>query len=88
MFFIILYIFRVQETPYSFAKDTVATNAMDNVDTENEGGEALSSQAVCTDIHVTTRVSVDKHHVLNICGSVIAQLQAWGVDDGAGCNLK
>ena len=44
---------------------------MDNVDT--------SPQAVCTDTSVTSQVTFDKQHVLNMCGSVVAQLQASGV---------
>ena len=52
---------------------------MDNVDTQIESDEPSTSQAVCTDTHVTNQVSVDMHHVLNMCGSVVAQLQASGV---------
>lgn len=57
MFFLIFYTYSVFKKHHiCLHKDTVATNTMDNVDTENEGGEGLSSQAV----------SVDKHHVLNV----------------------
>lgn len=59
--------------------DTVSTNTMNNVDTQKEGDESSSTQAVCTDTPETTQVSVDKHHVLNMCGSIVAQLQAPGV---------
>ena len=52
---------------------------MDNVDTQRERDDPSSSQAVCTDTPVTTQVTVDKQHVLNMCGSVVAQLQASGV---------
>ncbi|KAF3853842.1 hypothetical protein F7725_014530, partial [Dissostichus mawsoni] len=40
---------------------------------------AMFSQAVCTDTSVTSQVTFDKQHVLNMCGSVVAQLQASGV---------
>lgn len=67
MFFLIFYTYSVFKKHHiCLHKDTVATNTMDNVDTENEGGEGLSSQAVCTDTQVTTWISVDKHHVLNV----------------------
>ena len=52
---------------------------MDNVDTQREKDDPSSSQAVCTDTPVTTQVTVDKQHVLNMYGSVVAQLQASGV---------
>jgi hypothetical protein len=38
-----------------------------------------TSHSVCTVTPVTTQVSVDKHHSLNMCGSVVAQLQSSGV---------
>lgn len=58
---------------------TCSPNTIDNVDAQSEGDEPSSSQAFCTDTPVTSRTSVDKHHLLNLCGSVVAQLQASGV---------
>ena len=55
-------------------RDTGSTNTMDNVGTQRERDEPSSSQAFCTDTPVTTQVTVDKPHVLNMCGSVEAQL--------------
>lgn len=60
-------------------KAACSPNTIDNVDAQSEGDEPSSSQAVCTDTPVTSRTSVDKHHLLNLCGSVVAQLQASGV---------
>lgn len=45
----------------------------------SESDEPSSSQAFCTDTPVAIQVSVGKHHVLNMCGSVVTQLQASGV---------
>lgn len=58
---------------------TCSPKTIDNVDAQSEGDEPSSSQAFCTDTPVTSRTSVDKHHLLNLCGSVVAQLQASGV---------
>ncbi len=55
------------------------TNTDDNVDTQNEVGEPSTSQAVSTDSPTTTQLSVDNSLVLNMCASVVAQLQASGV---------
>lgn len=66
-----------------FHRDSVSTNTMDNVDTQIESDEPSTSQAVCTDTHVTNQISIDKHHVLNKCGSVVAQLQASGVAESS-----
>lgn len=54
-------------------------NTADNVDTQNEAGEPSTSQAASTDSPITTQLSVDNGHVLNMCTSVVAQLQASGV---------
>lgn len=59
-------------------RDTVSTNTVNNMDTQIID-EPSTSNAVCTDIPVTNKVSVDKHHLVNMCGSVVAQLQSSGV---------
>lgn len=62
-----------------FHRDVALTHTADNVDTQNEVGEPSTSQAVSTDSPISTQPSVDNNHVLNMCASVVAQLQASGV---------
>lgn len=59
-------------------KSLVLTEATDNV--ENivvQDNEPSTSQAMCTN-SLPTQSKLDNHHILNICGSVVAQLQASG----------
>ena len=76
MLFIVLHLFRFQEV--HLHRDVALTNTDDNVDTQNEVSEPSTSQAV-TDSPTTTELSVDNNLVLNMCASVVAQLQASGV---------
>jgi len=59
-------------------RDTVSTNTVNSMDTQIID-EPSTSNAVSTDIPVTTNVSVDKHNLVNMCCSVVAQLQSSGV---------
>lgn len=62
-----------------FHRDVALTTTADNVDTQDEVGEPSTSQAVSTDSPTTTPLSVNNNLVLNMCASVVAQLQASGV---------
>lgn len=59
--------------------DVAVTNTDDNVDMQNEYREPSTSEAI-TD-SPTTQLSVNNNLVLNMCASVVAQLQASGVDE-------
>lgn len=63
----------------NFHKDIALTNSGDTVDSQDEVGEPSTSQAVGTESATTTQLSVDNNHMLNLCASVVAQLQASGV---------